>query len=380
MIKFLDLYKQYLTIRREIDIAIADVIRRSAFIGGDRVSRFESSFAEYQQAKYCIGVANGTDAIEIALQALSLRAGSEVIVPANSFIASAEAVTRAGYRVVFADIDANTYTLDITDVERRITPKTGAIMAVHLYGHPCDMERIIALADRYHLRVIEDCAQAHGAEYKGRRVGSIGDIGTFSFYPGKNLGAYGDAGAIVTNDHDLANRCRMIANHGRSDKYNHEFEGRNSRLDGLQAAILEVKLAYLDEWTAARIRLAQNYLRVLTAAPGLVLPHANSAVRHVYHLFVIRTPKRDALISRLQAVGIQTGIHYPIALPKLKAYSYLGEPELSMRACQFDSQLLSLPIGEHLCEADVEAVGRAITQFLIGEGGLLCGTRTSERQ
>jgi dTDP-4-amino-4,6-dideoxygalactose transaminase len=218
MIKFLDLNAQYESIRPAIDEAIASVIARAAFIGGEDITRFESAFAAFQQAEHCVAVGNGTDAIEIALEALALPPGSEVIVPANSFIASSEAVTRGGHRVVFADVDPMSYTLDPADVRQRVTPQTKAIVVVHLYGHPARMDELLAIAKEHDLRIIEDCAQAHGAEFRGHRVGAIGDIGTFSFYPGKNLGAYGDGGAIVTNDADLALKCRMIANHGRIDK------------------------------------------------------------------------------------------------------------------------------------------------------------------
>jgi dTDP-4-amino-4,6-dideoxygalactose transaminase len=359
-IKFLDLHAQYLTIKPEIDAAIAEVIREAAFIGGVRNTRFEGRFAAYQQAAHCVGVANGTDAIEIGLEALDLPQGAEVIVPANSFIASSESVTRSGLLVVFADVDAATCTLDPADVERRITPKTKAIMAVHLYGHPCDMDALGELARKHGLRIIEDCAQAHGAEFRGRRVGAIGDMGTFSFYPGKNLGAYGDGGAICTNDAALAKRCRMIANHGRIDKYNHEFEGRNSRLDGLQAAILDVKLDQLDGWITKRNELARAYLEGLRGIDSLTLPAISPLVRHAFHLFVVRSPRRDALAAHLNAAGIQTGIHYPIALPKLAAYAYLGQAQEGMRANRFDGESLSLPMGEHLSRSDVERVSNVI--------------------
>ena len=355
-VKFLDLQAQYNSIATDIDSAIASVIRDAAFVGGSRVTMFERKFAEYQAATHCIGVANGTDALEIALEALELPAGSEVIVPANSFIASAEAVTRAGHRVVFADIDPETYNLDPADVARRLTSRTAAIVAVHLYGQPCDMDAICDLARRHSLRVVEDCAQAHGAEYKGRRVGTIGDVGTFSFYPGKNLGAYGDAGAIVTADAEIAQRCRMIANHGRIAKYDHQLEGRNSRLDGLQAAILEVKLRYLETWLDRRKAVAARYRAGLAGVGTVILPVQRPDVRHVYHLFVIRTQRRDALAAHLQARHIQTGIHYPIALPKLQAYRHLGMADAPMHANRLDSELLSLPMGEHLSDPDVDAV------------------------
>lgn len=363
MIKFLDLYGQYLAIKDEIDTAIQRVIRDAAFVGGPAVQAFEKNFAAYQQAAFCVGVANGTDAIEIALEALNLPAGSEVIVPANSFIASSEAVSRVGHRVVFADVDSQSYTLDPDDVARRIGPRTAAIVAVHLYGHPSDMDGLLTIARGNNLRLIEDCAQSHGAEYRDRRVGAIGDIGTFSFYPGKNLGAYGDGGAIVTNDEELAVRCRMIANHGRIDKYNHIFEGRNSRLDCLQAAILDVKLKHLDTWIDRRNMIAKNYFNGLTNAVHVRLPVIKEDIRHVFHLFVIRTARRDELAAYLSAAGIQTGIHYPIALPKLTAYDYLYQGDEPMVANHIDSELLSLPIGEHLNDEQVLEVIQAINDF-----------------
>lgn len=363
MIRFLDLYSQYLSIRAEIDAAIASTIRDSAYIGGPALREFEEAFARYQQAEHCVGVANGTDAIEIALEALDLPRGSEVIVPANSFISSAEAVTRTGHRVVFADVDTTTYTLDLSDVRRRISPRTRAIVAVHLYGHPCDMDGLAVLAKEHGLRILEDCAQAHGAEYKGRRVGAIGDIGTFSFYPGKDLGAYGDGGAIVTNDEHLARRCRMIANHGRIDKYNHLFEGRNSRLDGLQAAILNVKLKHLDGWIEKRNSIARLYIDGFSGLCDVVPPVVRSDVRHAFHLFVIRSVHRQALADFLAASGIQTGIHYPIALPKLSAYRYLGQSEEPMNANRMDDQVLSLPMGEHLTDRDATMVVETTRKF-----------------
>lgn len=363
MIKFLDLYGQYLSIQPEIDAAIAAVIRDTAFIGGRYAADFEREFAQFQQAGHCVGVANGTDAIEIALEALNLPSESEVIVPANTFIATSEAVTRAGHRVVFADADQATYTLDLDDVRKRITPRTSAILAVHLYGQPCDMDGLLAIAREHRLKVIEDCAQAHGAEFQGRRVGAIGDVGTFSFYPGKNLGAYGDAGAIVTNDEELAKRCRMIANHGRIQKYNHEFEGRNSRLDGIQGAVLLAKLKHLDRWVARRNVVAKLYLDGLIGVGDLVIPQVRTDVRHAFHLFVIRTHSRDALAKHLEQSGIETGIHYPIALPKLAAYAYLGQAEASFAANALDGQLLSLPIGEHLTDDEVASVISAVRSF-----------------
>jgi dTDP-4-amino-4,6-dideoxygalactose transaminase len=361
MIKFLDLQKQYDSMRVEIDEAIRRVIESSVFIGGPEVARFEERFGAYHHVDHCVGVANGTDALEIALEALELLPQSEVIVPANTFIATAEAVTRTGHNVVFADVDAVTYTLDPADVERRINPRTRAIVAVHLYGHPCDMVALDALARRYDLKIVEDCAQAHGAEYGGRRVGGFGAAACFSFYPGKNLGAYGDAGAIVTNNPALTERARMIANHGRLAKYDHQIEGRNSRLDALQAAILNAKLGHLDDWILRRNEIADRY-RAGLGETSLVLP-SGSRARHAYHLFVVRTPMRDSLVDHLSAAGVHTGIHYPIALPRLSAYGYVGQAEEDMEANRLADEVLSLPMGEHLTDANVDEICSQIREW-----------------
>jgi len=363
MIKFLDLSKQYNDIKEEIDEAIKNVISETAFIGGKYVSKFEEEFANYQDSKYCIGVGNGTDALEIAIESLNLPKGSEIIVPANSFIASSEAITRSGHKVVFCDCDDNNYTISMPSIKSKLTPNTKAIMAVHLYGHPCDMDAILEIAKDNDLKIIEDCAQAHGSEYKGKKVGAIGDIGTFSFYPGKNLGAYGDGGAIITNDENLAKKCKMIANHGRIEKYNHEFEGRNSRLDGLQAAILSVKLKHLNNWTDARIKVADYYLDNLKDIDGIVLPKREDWAKQVYHLFVIRTKKRDELQAYLKENGIFSGVHYPISLPKLEAYKYTNQVDEDFFANSSDSELLSLPIGDHLSKNDLNKIITMIKEF-----------------
>jgi len=363
MIKFLDLKEQYESIKDEIDSAIKQVISETEFIGGKYVAQFEEAFSKYQEAKYCIGVGNGTDALEIVIESLDLKKGSEIIVPANSFIASAESVTRSGHKVVFCDCDEQNYTISLSSLKTKITPNTKAIIAVHLYGHPCDMDELKIIAKEHDLKIIEDCAQSHGAEYKGKRVGALGDAGIFSFYPGKNLGAYGDGGAIVTNDEKLAKTCKMIANHGRIEKYNHEFEGRNSRLDGLQAAILFVKLRHLDSWTEARIKVAEYYLENLQDIEDVFLPKREDWAKQVYHLFVIRSKKRDELQKYLEEHGVASGIHYPIALPKLKAYSYLGQSSEFFFAHTSDSELLSLPIGEHLNQNDLVRIVKLIQNF-----------------
>jgi dTDP-4-amino-4,6-dideoxygalactose transaminase len=362
-VRFLDLGRQYLSIKTEIDSAIADVIRDTAFISGEYVSRFEREFAAYSGAKHCVACGNGTDAIEIALEALNLPPQSEIIVPANTFIASAEAVTRLGHRVVFCDCDPVDYTISVDSMRSKLTSRTRAVIAVHLYGHPCDMPAILSAARQADLKVVEDCAQAHGAECYGRRVGTFGDVGAFSFYPGKNLGAYGDAGAIVTADESLARRMRMIANHGRVEKYDHEFEGRNSRMDGIQGAVLSAKLAHLDGWIAHRRSISACYAERLDGVGDMILPTVRQWAKHAFHLYVIRTRHRDSLRTFLASSGIETGIHYPRALPKLTAYHRCGQAGEPLFANRVDGELLSLPIGEHMTAVDVDEVAEACRQY-----------------
>jgi len=363
MIKFLDLHSQHQEIRTEIDEAIRSVIEDCAFIGGKYVRVFEQEFATYLGANHCVGVGNGTDALEIAIEALDLPSGSEIIVPGNSFVASSEAVTRTGCKVVFCDVDASTLTLDVSDVRSRVTDKTRAVMAVHLYGQPANMADLKALRDEFDIYIIEDCAQAHGSTLGGQKIGTIGDVAAFSFYPGKNLGAYGDAGAIVTANDAHAKRAQMIANHGRINKYDHVFEGRNSRLDGLQAAILSVKLRHLDNWTEKRIAVANWYDEGLKDVDEIVLPGAVRNSKHVYHLYVIRTPNRDELLQFLRDRDIHCGVHYPIALPKLKPYAEVTPVDPTMLINQLDSNLLSLPMGPHISRTDADMVCEAIKEF-----------------
>jgi len=364
-IQFVDLQSQYATIKEEIDRVISDVIAKSAFIGGSYVQSFEAGFAGFCNAKYCIGVGNGTDALFIALKTLGIGAGDEVVTVANSFIATSEAITQTGARVVFVDIDPKTYNIDTNKIEAKITSRTKAIIPVHLYGQPADMDPIIALAKKHSLRIIEDAAQAHGAAYKGKTIGSLGDMACFSFYPGKNLGAYGDAGAIVTSDDALAGKARVFANHGRVDKYDHEMEGINSRLDGLQAAILGVKLKHLDAWSEARRRNAYLYNENLKGA-DLVAPMEMENVKAVYHLYVVRTKKeqRQRLQDHLNSKGIATGIHYPIALPNLKAYSYLKHNKNDFpEATKASEEILSLPIYPELSKSQIQFIAQEIKEF-----------------
>lgn len=360
VIKFLDLKQQYLEIKDEIDACLAKVIHESAFIGGKHVKSFEDQFANYLNAKHCIGVGNGTDAIEIALEALNIKAGSQIIVPANSFIATSEAVSRTGHKLVFCSCDPINYTIDVNDIRAKITPDTAALIAVHLYGHPCDMEKLQSVAKEYNLHIIEDCAQAHGAHINRRYVGTIGNIGCFSFYPGKNLGAYGDAGAITTQNTELAETCRKIANHGRKAKYDHEIEGRNSRLDGIQAAILSVKLKHLEKWTQQRIEVADLYNNSLAEIVEVTPPHTRHGSRHVFHLYVIRAKNRDELQLFLNENGIETGIHYPSALTNLSAYNKLNQ---HTDTDYLNNELLSLPMGPHINPSDVKYITETIKKF-----------------
>ena len=350
-IPFVDLKAQYHSIKNEIDSALFDILENTAFIKGKAVTDFEQAFAEAIGVKHCIGVGNGTDALIIALKTLSIGPGDEVIVPANSFIATSEAVTAAGGKVVFVDNHPGTYNIDVSKIEPAITPKTKGIIAVHLYGQPAEMDSITTIAKKYNLFVLEDSSQGHLAEYKSEnggwaKTGTFGDMATFSFYPGKNLGAYGDAGAIVTNNDELAKKARMYANHGRISKYDHEFEGINSRMDGLQGAVLGVKLKHLAQWTELRRKAAKYYSEKLKEVEEITIPFVdNEKVKPVWHLYVIRTKKRNALLSFLKEKGISAGIHYPIALPNLQAYAYLGyQPDDFPVASTYQSQLLSLPI------------------------------------
>ena len=355
-IPFVDLMIQYSSIKDEIDQAISSVINNTAFIGGSYVRKFEEEFASFCRTNYCVGVGNGTDALFIALRALGIGKGDEVITTANSFIASSEAITMTGAKVIFVDCNPDTYNIDVQKTEYAITERTKAILPVHLYGQPADMVALKNISEKHKVFIVEDCAQAHGAEINGQRIGSFGDIACYSFYPGKNLGAYGDAGAITTNSEELATKCRMIANHGRVKKYDHEFEGVNSRLDGLQAAILCVKLKYLKNWIDKRRMVAGLYDELLKNC-DVVVPAVLDGVRHVYHLYVIRIKGRDAVQSALKERGIATGIHYPIALPNLHAYQYLGHNSDDFPvATQYSKEILSLPIYPELHKEQVEYV------------------------
>ncbi len=366
-VPFVNLWAQYQSIKDEIDAAVESVIKSSAFIGGQYVKKFEEEFAQYVGSKHCVGVANGTDAIYIVLRALGIGPGDEVITVANSFIATSEAITLTGARVVFVDCDSQTYNIDCAKVAAAINQRTKAIVPVHLYGQPADMKTINSIASEHKLYIVEDAAQAHGAEYNGCRVGTLGNAACFSFYPGKNLGAYGDAGAIVTNDESLARRCSMIANHGRLKKYDHEIEGINSRLDGLQAAILSVKLKHLDDWTQKRRANARLYKKLLIDS-GVICPFNALNVKHVYHLFVIQVANRKVIQNYLNTRDIATGIHYPIPLPNLMAYRYLGYNENDFpRVTELSTKILSLPMFAELEREQIEYVCAELQQVLVNK-------------
>lgn len=344
-IPLVDLKAQYQTISSDIDQAIRRVIDNTSFIMGKEVEAFESAFAAYCQAECAIGVASGTAALHLALRACGVGPGDEVITTSHTFIATAEAITHTGARPVFVDIDPRTYTLDPVGIEAAITEQTRAIIPVHLYGQPADMDPILKIAREHDLRVVEDAAQAHGAEYKGRRVGTLGDVACFSFYPGKNLGAYGDAGAVTTDDPEITNQVRLLRNHGRRQKYEHLIEGHGERLDALQAAILDAKLQHLESWTDARRSLADHYRACLADDGNIILPFEAAGVRHVYHLFVIQIPSRDQVFSSLREDGIGVGIHYPIPLHLQPAYRYLGIGAGSFPVTETcASRVLSLPL------------------------------------
>jgi dTDP-4-amino-4,6-dideoxygalactose transaminase len=363
-IPFVDLKAQYGSIRPVIDKAIADVIAETAFIGGKYVKQFEKEFATLYGVQHVIPCANGTDSLYIIMKMLGIGPGDEVITAANSWISSSETITQAGARPVFADIDERFYSLDETKLEALITPRTKAIIAVHLQGQMCAIDTIQSICDKKGIYVIEDCAQSHFSELKGRRAGLTGIAGSFSFYPGKNLGAYGDAGCIITNDAMLAEKCRMYANHGALKKPNHVMEGINSRLDGLQAAILSAKLPYILEWTAKRNANAALYNEQLAGIEQIKLPELRPDSRHSYHLYVIRAQKRDQLMQYLQEKGIETVIHYPTPLPLLPAYAYLGHTKHDFPvAATLQSEILSLPMYPEMSKDMIGYIAGSIRAF-----------------
>ncbi|MFO1431414.1 MAG: DegT/DnrJ/EryC1/StrS family aminotransferase [Candidatus Competibacteraceae bacterium] len=347
-VPFLDLKSPHLKLYPELETAFKRVVQSGWYILGQEVEAFEQEFAAYCETEHCVGVGNGLEALHLILRAYGIGPGDEVIVPANTYIATWLAVSYAGARPVPVEPDERTYNLDPALIEAAITPRTRAILPVHLYGQPADMDPIEAIAARHDLKVIEDAAQAHGARYKGRRVGGLGDATGFSFYPGKNLGALGDGGAVVTNDADLAKKVRVLRNYGSQVKYHNEVKGFNSRLDELQAALLRVKLPHLDDWNERRRQAARMYLEQLTDT-DLGLPWVPEWAEPVWHLFVVRHPQRDALQQRLQQAGIGTMIHYPIPPHLQPAYAEMGFGEGTFPVTEaIHREVLSLPMGPHV--------------------------------
>ncbi|MCJ8166397.1 DegT/DnrJ/EryC1/StrS family aminotransferase [Pontibacter sp. E15-1] len=363
-IPFVDLRAQYLTIKGSVDAAIAEVLHETSFIGGKHVKEFEKNFAELYGVNHCISCANGTDAIYIVLKMLGVGPGDEVITTACSWISTSETISQAGAKPVFVDIEPDYFTIDPARIEEKITKKTKAIIPVHLYGQMAQMDIICDIADRHGLHVIEDCAQSHFSELNLRRAGTYGIASTFSFYPGKNLGAYGDAGCILTNDEQLALNCRMYANHGALVKHQHQMEGINSRLDGLQAAILNAKLSYILEWTEKRNMVSGWYLKSLKGVKQVALPVIRPNAMHSFHLFVIRAERREELIKYLSENGVETAIHYPVPLPFMEAYNYLCHTLEDFPVSRdYQSSILSLPIYPEISEEQVTYVCGLIKLF-----------------
>jgi len=363
-IPFVDLKAQYQSIKEEIDAAISAVVSETAFIGGKYVKEFEESFAAKYGVSHVVSCANGTDSLYIVMKALGIGLGDEVITVANSWISSSETISQTGAKPVFVDIDSQYWSMDENLLEEAITPSTKAVIAVHLHGQMANIERIAEICSDHGIHLLEDCAQSHFSSFKGVRAGLFGVAGSFSFYPGKNLGAYGDAGAIITNDAALADQCRMFANHGALVKHQHKIEGINSRLDGIQAAVLSVKLNYIMRWTAQRKAAASWYTEELEGLNGVQLQKVRPDTEHTFHLFVIRAKRREALIEHLRNKGIDTAIHYPTPLPLMEAYQYLGKTAADFPvSAGIKDEILSLPMYPELKRESVQYICASIKEF-----------------
>ncbi len=361
-IQFVDLKREYQEIKEEINQAIQRVLESGWFILGKELEAFEKEFAEYIGVKHVIGVNSGSDALYLAVKALGIGKGDEVITVSHTFISTVDAITRNGAKPVFVDIDPETYTMDVSQIEKKITERTKAIIPVHLYGHPSDMDPIMEIAGDYGLYVIEDASQAHGAEYKGRKVSSIGHVACFSFYPTKNLGAYGDAGAIVTNDDELAEKLRMLRNYGSPEKYYHDFIGINSRLDEIQATVLRVKLRHLEEWNGKRRKIAELYNELLEDS-DVITPIEKEWAKHVYHLYVIRHQDRDKLQQYLLENGVKTQIHYPVPVHMQEAYLNLGVNAKLPATERVSKEILSLPMYPQISPREVYIVATLVKGY-----------------
>jgi dTDP-4-amino-4,6-dideoxygalactose transaminase len=356
-VPFLDLKAHHDPIRAEIIAAMNEVIDANAFAGGPFVTKFEEAYARYCDTKFCVGVGNGTDSLWFSLLGLGIKPGDEVITPPMTFMATAEAITYAGAKPVFVDIDPTTYTIDVTKIEAAITPRTRAIIPVHLFGQSADMDPILELAKKYRLAVVEDAAQAQGTLYKGRKAGSIGQAGSFSFYPGKNLGAWGEAGAVTTSDPTLRETLMMFREHGQKKKYYHDVVGWNGRMDGLQGAVLSVKLKYLDNANNGRRRVAAQYNKLLAGTPGVILPVEAEYGRHIYHVYAVRVSQRDVILKQLGERGIGAGIHYPVPVHLQNAYSNLGYKRGDFPESEdCGNSFLSLPMYPELTDEQIEKV------------------------
>lgn len=367
-IPFVDLRSQYRHIQNEVDQAVLAVMQRGDFILGGAVTDFEKAFAEYCGVKYCVGVDSGYSALELIVRAYDIGPGDEVITAANTFIATTLAISNAGATPVLVDCDSETYNIDATKIEAAITPRTKAIMPVHLYGQTADMDAIVAVARKHGLYVFEDAAQASGARYKGRRAGSLGDAAGFSFYPGKNLGAYGDGGAVTTNDPEIAEKIRLLRNIGQKVKYFHEVKGFNNRLDTMQAAVLGVKLPHLDDWNASRRRAASTYSDLLAGLP-IITPITADYAEHIFHLYVVRVTDRDVLMEDLKKAGIATGLHYPIPIHLQPAYAELGYKRGDFPVTEaYAETIVSLPIFPELDDEKVTYVVNAIREHMSARG------------
>ncbi len=360
-VKFLDLKAQYETISAEIEQAIREVLDSSAFSGGPFVESFEASFARYCGCRHAVGLGSGTDALWLSLLAMGIGSGDEVITVPNTFFATAEAISLTGARPVLVDVDERTYTMDPALLESRITGQTRAIIPVHLFGQMADMDPLMDIARRHGLKVIEDACQAHGAEYHGRRAGSIGDVGVFSFYPGKNLGAYGEAGAVVTDDEEIYQKLRLLRDHGQRRKHDHQLVGCNARMDGLQGAVLSVKLRHLDRWNSARRQRASWYKELLGGAQGLILPQESSGRQHIYHIYCVRLDDRERVLAELEKQDIGCAVHYPVPIHLQKAYAGLGYRAGSFPVSeQCAGQSLSLPMYAELDSSQVQQVAERL--------------------
>lgn len=362
-IPFVDLKAQYQSIKGEVDTAIENVISETAFIGGHYVKEFERKFSELYGVKHCVSVGNGTDSLYVIMKMLGIGEGDEVITSAYSWISSSETISQTGAQPVFVDIDPDYFTIDENQIEKYITRNTRAIIPVHIHGQICQMDKILQIAKEHNLYIIEDCAQSHFSEFNGKRAGTMGIASSFSFYPGKNLGAYGDAGCIITNDDDLASKCKMYANHGALVKHQHQIEGINSRLDGLQASILTAKLPHILKWTAERSRCATKYDELLSGVNGVITPKKRSDSKHSYHLYVIRVERRNELQQFLKENNIETAIHYPTSLPRLACYKKLYPSPNFKVAENNESTILSLPIYPELTNEAIEYVVEKIKEF-----------------